>query len=282
MKRLASFGRNGLIFNVVDQGPPDGDIAVLLHGFPQTSSSWEALAPHLHAEGYRTLAPDQRGYSPGARPRGRYAYRMSELVNDVLALIATAAPDARRVHVIGHDWGAAVAWALAAAHPNVLSTLTALSAPHPAAFIRSLFTSRQFLMSWYMYFFQLPWIPELALRRLYRSRDFGIATRFAAGRPEANTLRDVTFLMTSGALTPALNWYRAMPFNPPGRLAPVTVPTLFIAGDADPALGPEGAALTRDHVTGPYTFHTLRGVGHWIPEQAAPEVAALLEPHLSR
>lgn len=282
MKRLTSFERKGLIFDVVDRGPLDGDITVLLHGFPQTASSWDALAPRLHAEGYRTLAPDQRGYSPRARPRGRYAYRTSELVNDVLALIRTADPGSRGVHVIGHDWGAAVAWALAATHPNALSTLTALSVPHPAAFIRSLFTSRQFLLSWYMYFFQLPWIPELALRRLYRSGNSGVATKLTAGQPEADTLRDVTFLMTSGALTPALNWYRAMPFNPPSRLSPVTIPTMFIASDADPVLGPKCAALTRDHVTGPYTFHTLPEVGHWIPEQAAPEVAALISPHLSR
>ncbi len=97
----------------MDGGPLDGEIVVLLHGFPQTSSSWALLAPLLHAQGYRTLAPDQRGYSPRARPRGRFAYRMSQLVEDVVALIGTACPAGRAVHVVGHDWGAAVAWTLA-------------------------------------------------------------------------------------------------------------------------------------------------------------------------
>ncbi|MEV0119743.1 alpha/beta fold hydrolase [Streptomyces sp. NPDC050844] len=118
------------------------------------------------------------------------------------------------MHVVGHDWGAAIAWTLAATRPDAVATLTALSVPHPAAFMRSLFTSRQFLMSWYMSFFQLPWLPELVIR-------------------------------------PALHWYRAMPFNPPGRLAKVTVPILFVPSDSDPALGRTGAELTRRFVTGP-------------------------------
>lgn len=274
--RLTSFTRDGLVFDVTDQGPLDGGIVVLLHGFPQTSASWELLAPHLHAAGYRTLAPDQRGYSPRARPRGRYAYRMSALAEDVVALITAAAPGGR-VHVVGHDWGASIAWVLAATRPDLVATVTALSVPHPAAFLRALFTSRQFLMSWYMFFFQLPWIPELLLPRL---------TTTAAARSrlsEGMNPRDAEYLLTPGNLTPAVNWYRGMPFNPPSRLTGgnVTVPALYIFSDDDPALGPKAAALTRDHVKGPYVFHTLEGVGHWIPEQAAPEVAALLLPHLA-
>ncbi|WP_433337476.1 alpha/beta fold hydrolase [Spirillospora sp. CA-294931] len=281
--RITSFERDGLVFDVVDQGPLDADIVVLLHGFPQTARSWERLAPLLHASGYRTLAPDQRGYSRGARPRGRFAYRLSELVADVLALVEAAGPGGRKVHVIGHDWGAAVAWTLAATRPDVVATLTALSVPHPAAFTRALLTSRQFLMSWYMYFFQLPWLPELSLRQLdRRARARVVAGLAVRGQDEAGALRDVDFLMTSGALTPALNWYRAMPFNPPGRLAAVTVPTLYVHSDEDPALSRKGAELTRRFVTGPYTFHTLPGIGHWIPEQAPDEVAELLRVHLAR
>ncbi|WP_067474562.1 alpha/beta fold hydrolase [Actinomadura hibisca] len=282
-QRITSFERDGLVFDVADQGPIGGDVVVLLHGFPQTSRSWERLAPLLHASGYRTLAPDQRGYSPRARPRGRFAYRLSQLTEDVLALIRTAVPDGRKVHVVGHDWGASVAWTLAATRPDVVATVTALSVPHPAAFMRSLFTSRQCLLSWYMYLFQIPWLPELVLRGVVRrARSRLIAGLATGGQSEANAARDVDHLVGSGALTPALHWYRAMPFNSPKRLARVTVPTLFIRSDEDPALSRAGAELTRRFVTGPYAFHTLIGFGHWIPEQAADEVAELLRGHLAR
>ncbi|GAA2632156.1 alpha/beta fold hydrolase [Actinomadura fulvescens] len=282
-QRITSFERDGLIFDVADQGPLDRDVVVLLHGFPQTSRSWSLLAPMLHASGYRTLAPDQRGYSPRARPRGRFAYRLSELAEDVLALIEAAGLGGRKVHVVGHDWGATVAWTLAATRPDVVATVTALSVPHPAAFMRALFTSRQLLLSWYMFLFQLPWLPELVIRRICRSaRSRLIAGLVAGGQTEANAVRDTDFLVSSGALTPAVNWYRGMPFNPPRRLARVPVPTLFISSDQDPALGRKGAELTRRYVTGPYTFRTLTGVGHWIPEQAPADVAELLRDHLTR
>lgn len=280
-QRITSFERDGLVFDVTDRGPLDGEIVVLLHGFPQTARSWDLLAPLLHASGYRTLAPDQRGYSPRARPRGRFSYRMSQLTADVVALVGTAAPPGRAVHLVGHDWGAAVAWTLAAARPDLVATLTALSVPHPGAFMRALFTSRQFLMSWYMFFFQLPWIPEMSVRRLDPAAAPRVTERMAGGQSAAGLARDWEFLTASGALTPALHWYRAMPFSTPGQLARVTVPTLFVAGDSDPALGRRGAELTHRFVTGPYTFRTLTGIGHWIPEQAADEVAELLLPHLA-
>ncbi|GAA3193744.1 alpha/beta fold hydrolase [Actinocorallia longicatena] len=282
MRRTTSFEHDGLIFDVTDQGPLDGEIVVLLHGFPQSSSCWDRLAPLLHAAGYRTLAPDQRGYSPRARPRGRYAYRLTALTGDVLALIDAAGAGGRRVHLVGHDWGAAVAWSLAAARPDAVATLTALSVPHPGAFLRAIFTSRQFLMSWYMYFFQLPWLPELVLRGIVRFAGPRFVDGLASyGQTKEAAARDTRRMMEPGALTPAINWYRGMPFNPPGRLTPVTVPTLFVASDADPALGRRGAELTRRFVTGPYTFHTLEGIGHWIPEQAPAQIAELLHIHLA-
>ncbi|MEU8528689.1 MULTISPECIES: alpha/beta fold hydrolase [Streptomyces] len=281
-RRTTSFERAGLVFDVSDEGPLDGDVVVLLHGFPQTSRSWDRLAPLLHAAGYRTLAPDQRGYSPRARPRGRFAYRLSALVDDVLALVEAAGLGDRKVHVVGHDWGASVAWSLAAARPDVVATVTALSVPHPAAFMWSLFTSRQFLMSWYMYLFQVPWLPELAIRRLARrSGPRLVAGLTAGGQTEESAARDVEFAARSAALTPAVNWYRAMMLNTPKRMAKVTVPTLFVFSDGDPALSRTGADRTHRFVTGPYTFHTLTGIGHWIPEQAPAAVADLLRVHLT-
>ncbi|MFH8437869.1 alpha/beta fold hydrolase [Streptomyces sp. NPDC018007] len=280
-RRLTSFERDGLVFDVVDRGPLGGETVVLLHGFPQTSSSWDLLAPLLHAQGYRTLAPDQRGYSPRARPRGRFAYRMSQLAEDVAALIEAAGPRGGRAHVVGHDWGAAVAWTLAASRPEAVATLTALSVPHPAAFIRSLVTSRQFLMSWYMFAFQIPWLPELLIRRIDPAAAPRVTERLAAGQAPERLARDMENLVASGALTPAVNWYRAMPFATPSGLGKITVPTLFVNSDSDPVLGQAGVAHTRRLVTGPYTFRTLTGIGHWIPEQAAPELAELLRAHLA-
>src|SRR3978361_2578612 len=128
---MDSFSRGDLVFDVRDSGPADGDPVVLLHGFPQDSSSFDRLSPVLHSAGLRTLAPDQRGYSPGARPPGRSAYVMREVVDDVLALLDAAGLDS--AHVVGHDWGGIVAWALGAWHPDRIRTLPAISVPHPCA-----------------------------------------------------------------------------------------------------------------------------------------------------
>src|ERR1700722_9134886 len=160
---MEQYRRNDLIFDVRDAGPADGPVVVLLHGFPQHNDSWNAVIDRLIAQCYRCLAPNQRGYSPGARPSPRRDYRIPELVADVGALID--ASGARRVPLVGHDWGAAVAWAAAAEMPGRLATVSPISVPHPAAFLKSFVTSRQGLASWYMYFFQLPRVPEWLLMR---------------------------------------------------------------------------------------------------------------------
>ena len=144
-RRVDSYRRDGLTFDVRDAGPDDGEPVVLLHGFPQDSTAWDRVAPALHQHGLRTLAPDQRGYSPMARPRGRAAYRLRETVDDVLALLdAAGLPSA---HVVGHDWGGLVGWALGAWHPDRVRTLTALSVTHPGGMARALATRDQTLRS---------------------------------------------------------------------------------------------------------------------------------------
>ena len=159
---LTAFTRGALRFDVTDQGPADADETVLLlHGFPQTSASWGPVAAHLHAAGLRTLAPDQRGYSPGARPTGRAAYRLEHLVDDAAALIESSG--AGSVHVVGHDWGAIVAWALAAHRPELVRSVTGVSVPHPAAFVRAMYAGPQLPHSWYIGAFQLPGLPEALL-----------------------------------------------------------------------------------------------------------------------
>src|SRR5580693_7528263 len=201
---MDQFTHNGLTFDVRDAGPPDGPVVVLLHGFPQHNDSWDAVIDRLTAQGYHCLAPNQRGYSPGARPSRRRDYRMPELVADVAALID--ASGARRVHLVGHDWGAAVAWAAAAEMPERLATVSPVSVPHPAAFIKSFATSRQGLASWYMYAFQLPRIPEWLLMR--RNGVIASESLRRGGQTPAAADRDARAMREPGALTAAINWYR--------------------------------------------------------------------------
>ena len=272
--RSAQITRDGLVFDVHEAGPVDGEPVVLLHGFPQFSDSWDALVALLTAQGYRTAAMDQRGYSPGARPPGRRAYRLPELVADAAALVEHAGGPA---HVVGHDWGAAVAWALAAQHPEKVRTLTALSVPHPQAFLGSFVASWQALRSWYMFAFQLPWLPERLLGPATVARWLA-----RSGQSRARARRDAERL-SGAALTAPLNWYRAMPLlDPRSARVPVRVPTLFVWSDGDVAITRMAAERCARHVEAPFRFEILRGVSHWIPEEAPESVAALLLPHLRR
>lgn len=265
------YTRDTLIFDVVDTGPADGPAVILLHGWPSGAACWDEMSPRLAADGLRTLAPDQRGYSPRARPTGRKSYVMPELVADALALADAASLD--RFHLVGHDWGGAVAWSLAAGHPERVASLTVLSTPHPRAMQQAL-KGTQALRSSYMVLFQIPRLPEALLlarhggagRRVLRHS--GLSATRAAAYMRRQSER--------GALTASLAWYRALPVTPAeGRTTgPITVPTRYVWSDGDTALGRRAAELTAGHVTGPYRFDALRGVSHWIPEEVPDVVAA--------
>jgi len=266
-----TYDHDGLTFDYDDHGG-DGEPVVLLHGFPQTRTSWHLVAPALSGAGYRVLAPDQRGYSPGARPPRRRDYTLDKLVGDVIALADHAGAD--RFHVVGHDWGGAVAWGLGATHPERLISLTSLSTPHGRAMARSLVTSNQALRSWYMLAFQLPGLPERLTSSGHRMR----SSLTESGLPEAQADESMA-LMRSGGARGAINWYRAMPFSPPKLAGPIDLPTLYVYGDDDFALGRKAADLTGRYVTGPYRYEVLEGTGHWIPE-AADELNPILLAHL--
>jgi len=267
MDRLTSYARGGLRFDVRDEGPAGGEPVVLLHGFPQTSSSWASVAPLLHDAGYRTYAPDQRGYSPGARPRARWAYRPAELVADVVALVERLGT---AVHLVGHDWGGGVGWLLAARRPELLRTWTSVSTPHPAALYGSFLTSDQALRSWYMGIFQLPWLPE---RELAGAR--GERMLRAGGMPEDAVRRFRSEVVDGGALPGALHWYRAMAMaDPRGLGRRISVPSTLVWSDGDVALGRAGVAATARFVDAPYELVVLEGVSHWIPEEAPQALAA--------
>jgi pimeloyl-ACP methyl ester carboxylesterase len=269
---VKTFSRDGLTFDVADSGDPDGEPVVLLHGFPQDSTAWDDVTPLLNARGLRTLAPDQRGCSPLARPRGRTAYSLRETVADVLALLDAARLD--RAHVVGHDWGGAVAWALGAWHPERLRTLTSLSTPHPAAMQRTVLTSGQALRSWYMAAFQVPVLPEAALL----ARD-GAGLRRAltrSGLPEGTVERYVRRMQEPGALRSALHWYRAIPWGVRDRVGTVRAPTLHVWSTEDPYLGRGATEATARFVDAPYRLEVLDGLPHWLPELAPDRVADLV------
>jgi pimeloyl-ACP methyl ester carboxylesterase len=272
---MENYRSGNLIFDVVDDGPADGPVVVLLHGFPQFNTSWSKVIPRLTAQGYRCLAPNQRGYSRGARPTRRRDYRIPKLVEDVLALID--ASGASKVHLVGQDWGALVAWAVAADYPDRLATVSPISVPHPAAFFRALVSSRQALASWYMYVFQLPQLPErFLLGRHGRAAPLAKALRSAGQSAEAAD-RDARAMTEPGVLTAALNWYRAIPLSDlrdPRRK--ISVPTLYVWSDQDTALVAKSAQNTGDYVSGEYRFETLRGVSHWIPDEKPDVLADLL------
>jgi pimeloyl-ACP methyl ester carboxylesterase len=267
--RIASYERDGLTFQVLDEGPLDGPVVVLLHGFPQMNTSWDKVAARLHEQGYRTLAPNQRGYSPGARPPGRRPYTTSELIADVGALVEQVGGP---VHLVGHDWGAAVAWGVAMTHPDLLHTLTAVSVPHPAAFLKAM-PRGQVLDSWYMAMFNVPRLPELLMTNRR------IATRFMRGfgMPAdalASYWRDFG---DGGALRGGLAWYRAMPFMNRKILGiRVRVPTTYVWSDQDAALGRVGAELCERYVDAPYAFEVMAGVSHWIPDERPDELARII------
>lgn len=269
----------GFTFDVRVAGPAGGEVVLLLHGFPQSSYEWRHQMRALAAAGFHAVAPNQRGYSPGARPPAVEDYALPLLVRDVVGL--ADALGAERFHVVGHDWGAAVAWAVATAVPHRVITANPVSVPHLDAFTAVLSDpeSCQPAASSYFELFVQPDSEDgfLAddyeqLRGLYAELDADAAAEY------------IRVLGTKPALGAALNWYRAN-VGPArfGRepLGPVSVPTMFTWSDNDQALCIDGALLTADYVEGPYRFEVLEGVSHWVPEVAADALSALLVEHIS-
>jgi pimeloyl-ACP methyl ester carboxylesterase len=275
--RLMSFTNGEFTFDVIDDGPLDGTPVVLLHGFPQTGSEWNRVTPYLHERGYRTFAPTQRGYSAGAQPRGRLAYRMSALVGDVAQLISTI--DLGPVHLVGHDWGSAVAWSTAGAHPDLVRSLTSVSAPHPMAFMRSLVSSDQALRAFYMGLFHIPWLPELVLTAGFRASAWARLRRPAtslSGMDDEQFERMQREIVDAGTLTYALNWYRAMLVTTPrAAFQKVSAPTTHVWSTRDGVLVRKGAELSSEYVTGPFRLEILDAT-HWIPEERPAELAAII------
>ncbi|MGC4932617.1 alpha/beta fold hydrolase [Gordonia sp. DT30] len=253
-----------LTFDVTVGGPDNGPWVLLLHGFPVNGSCYDAVVPRLHEAGLRTIVPNQRGYSPGARPANVEDYRIDHLVADAIGIL-----DGLGVHyalLVGHDWGGLVAWRLAAEHPDRFTGFVAVSTGHPSATRDSLDSSDQRERSSYIKDF----IAEGAEEKLL-ARD-GVLLRRAGVSAE-----ELAPLKQPGALTAGLNWYRA---NLTGDIAttmacgPVEIPTTMVWSDGDSALGREQAERSGRYAYSDFRFCELSGIDHWVPQKAAAALAS--------
>ncbi len=256
--------------------PVDGEPVFLLHGFPQTNYEWRFQITALSEAGYRVIAPNQRGYSAGARPLKVDDYALDVIASDVIAM--ADALDVERFHLVGHDFGGAAGWQAAAAYPERVASFTSISTPHPTALFASIDdpASDQAARSSYFDVFVQPDAADLfiendaaLLRGMYGS--IGLSEDEIEGQLEVLGSRE--------AIDAALNWYRAGGLG--DTIGPSTVPTMYIWSDADDALGPDPAAATGDYVTGDYRYEVLDGIDHWVPERAPDAVNALLLDFLS-
>jgi pimeloyl-ACP methyl ester carboxylesterase len=257
---------NGVELNVEVHG--DGDPVLLVHGWPDSAQLWRNQVPVLTAAGYRVITPDLRGFGHSARPDEVASYKLANSVADMAAILdAVGVPAA---HVVGHDWGAGVAWLTAMYLPDRVRSLTALSVPHLAVPD----TPRQREMAWYQLFFQFEEVAEATLRY----DDWAALREMAVGY--ADIEKAIADLSRPGALTASLNWYRAnraprMP-GPRRTFPPVTAPTLGIWSDGDRYLDGVRMRASGDHVTGQWQYAEISGASHWIPLDAPDKLSELL------
>ncbi len=280
--RTRTLKANGLTF-VIDEAGEGDNVALFLHGFPESKYSWRYQLPLLAKLGWRAVAFDQRGYGDSSRPKGVAAYDIGHLMDDVGAVFD--ALGAKRRLLIAHDWGAAVAWGFAIDRVRDLEGLVIMNVPHPAVFQQNIIANpAQRKKSWYIFFFQIPWLPERVLTA-NGARAIGRAFSDMAVDKNRFTEADLDHYrlnaLKPGAATAMVNWYRAGARNgmkkwATGKARVIEVPTLMIWGEEDTALGIE---LTEGY--GPYvrdfTLNRLPGVSHWVQQEAPEAVNARLE-----
>jgi pimeloyl-ACP methyl ester carboxylesterase len=258
-------------YEVTGQGRP----VMLLHGFPDSGRLWRHQVPALAGAGFQVIVPDLRGYGRSSKPEAIGAYSLPLLAGDVMAILAEL--NIAKAHMVGHDWGAALAWALASLAPGNVDHLVALSVGNPVTFRRTL---EQREKSWYMLLFQFPGIAERWL-----SDDNWANFRAWARHPDTDQV--IAELEANGSLTPALNWYRAnVPpeswVEPPIQLPPVQAPTMGVWSTGDLALTEVQMTDSATNVAGPWRYERLDGPGHWMQLEAADQVNALLVDFLPR
>jgi pimeloyl-ACP methyl ester carboxylesterase len=271
----------GLEFDCSVAGASDGALVLLLHGFGVSRHFWARQVPALAEAGYFAVAPNQRGYSPGARPdpKDLDAYRIDRLVGDALDIVAAAGHGDRRFHLVGHDWGGSLSWIIAARHPARLRSLTMLSRPHPASFLRALAMpdgEQKRRSGHHTAFLEPDAVPKL----LANDCEWLRSRHMRQGMPKEATDAHMSVLGNEAALEAALAWYRSS--GPRQPLGPIKVPTLFLWGDADDTVGRVAAEGTGEFIEAPYQFEVLPGVGHYAADQVPDRVNALMLAHLRR
>jgi pimeloyl-ACP methyl ester carboxylesterase len=271
----------GLVFDALVDGPEDAPLVLLLHGFAESFHTWEAQIAALAQAGYRAVAPSQRGYSAGARPdpADTAKYHFDLLVEDAMA-IAAAFGRGKAFHLVGHDWGGSIAWGIADKYPERLASLTILSRPHPNAFNRALALpdgEQKHRSRHHRAFLE----PDAASVVLANDAEWLHVRWKAAGMPQAAMEKHLVVLGNPDVMEAALAWYRARgAIRSP--LGMISVPTLYIWGDADDTVGRPAAEGTRDFVSGPYRFAVLPGGSHFIQDQMPADVNALLLEHVAQ
>ena len=263
--------------HAVAAGPHDGPIVILLHGFPEFWYGWRQQIEPLAAAGFRVIVPDQRGYNLSSKPAGLAAYALTELVSDVIAIADQLGRE--KIFLAGHDWGAAVAWSAALLHPQRVAKLAVLNVPHPSVMRKFLSTHpRQLLRSWYMFFFQLPWLPEA----LFSAFNFRVGERalLRSSRPGTFSSEDLAQYRAAWsqpvALTGMINWYRAL-FRTRVKFPDKTVrvPTRILWGERDAFLLPEMAHESLRYCTNAELF-TFANASHWLQHEEPARVSQLL------
>ena len=269
-----------LVFEADVAGVPGSPLVLLLHGFPQTSHTWRHQLPALAAAGYFAVAPNQRGYSPHARPGKVEDYSTDRLVADARTMVKSLGYE--RYNLVGHDWGGQLSWLIAAQFPSDLDSLTVLSRPHPAAFAKAMKAdAAQSERSRHHRAFQ----DDNAAKELLADDAKRLrGTLRHQGVPEGDVTAYLSRLGTYEALNAAINWYRAPRVAGSTLALPdvpaVKVPTMYLWGDEDATVGRIAAEATAEFVTGPYRFEVLPGVGHFITDQAPERTTELLLQHV--
>ena len=275
-----------IALSITEAGSGD-DLVVLLHGFPELSHSWRHQLSALAAAGYHAVAPDLRGYGDSDAPPDVADYAFPKLVGDIVGLIG--ALGAERAHVVGHDWGGSIAWALAARAPHLVRSLTILNSPHPVASAETRQIPEQQQKSWYMLLFQFVGVAEEWLSKddFANLRSFVFGTAAPGTFPPADQEVFCAALAREGRLTAALNYYRAnIPpeswLKPPPDLPPIEVPTTILWGEADAYMSAMLLERSIQKVTGPLHVERLLGVSHWVQQEVPDRVTELLLAALER
>jgi len=271
------FQNSNVRLHAAAAGPKDAPVVVLLHGFPEFWYGWRRQIEPLSAAGFRVIVPDQRGYNLSSKPAGVSWYAMPELVSDVIAIADELGQE--KILLAGHDWGAAVAWSAALLYPQRIAKLSVLNVPHPSVMRKFLSTRpRQFLRSWYMFFFQLPWLPEA----LFSAFNFRAGSRslLRSSRPGTFTAEDLDLYRSAwsqpAALTAMINWYRAL-FRTRAKFSDKTVrvPTRILWGERDDFLLTEMAHESLRYCTSAELF-TFANATHWLQHEEPARVSELL------